>query len=205
MPCTCVVLGHSFITGTLHHLSPASRPTSHRLASLLRVSDVVTNLQLIGQRGAQVTKPNFQLPEQALIHYAPTVVILDYGSNDLANGADPLEVATTIIDIANTLINKYSVAHVVICSVLNRTSALGSLTAAQFKSLAYKVNHYLKTMCTDEPNLFYHIHKGFWSIPIHQWSHDGIHPNTKIGRKKYIASIRKAIFLSVGRLCRYLD
>ena len=57
-------------------------------------------------------------------------------------------------------------------------------------------------MCEGEKTISYHNHKGFWAIPTHIWSRDGVHPNTKLGRAKYIASLRKAIFQAVGKICR---
>lgn len=199
---TGMILGHSFVAGTLHHLSPASHPSSQRTASLFRVNKTVPNLKLYGERGARVTHPNFTLPDQALRHYKPSFAILEYGTNDIVFGADPLDIATTIIDIANELLSTYSVYQVYICSILNRTGSLHSITPHYFKSQAFKINHYLSTMCKDEPNLHFHVHKGFWSIPPHKWTRDGVHPNTKEGRSKYISSLRKAIFLAVGKLCQ---
>ena len=107
------------------------------------------------------------LPESAIRHYRPSFVILEYGTNDIVNGADPLHIATTIIDIANRLINTYSVAYVSICSILNRTACLHQLSPEQFKAKAYKVNHHLRTMCAGDKQLTFHVHKGFWSTPTH--------------------------------------
>lgn len=41
---TGMVLGHSFVSGTQDHLSPASTPSSHRLASLFRLNHTIINL-----------------------------------------------------------------------------------------------------------------------------------------------------------------
>lgn len=194
------ILGHSFVTGTLHHLSPASSPSSRRLASLFKVNKTIDKLKIIGKRGARITDPSFSLPQRDLLRYKPSFVILDYGSNDVVSGADPLNIATTIVDLANTLVEKYSVQQVFICSILTRTGTLGCLTPPQFKEAAVRVNKYLRTMCSGDPNLTFHNHKGFWDVPVHTWSHDGVHPNSKFGRQKYIASLRKAIFLATGKL-----
>ena len=62
MPFSGMILGHSFVTGTLHHLSHASRPSSRRLAKLFKVDKTISNLALFGERGARVTNATFTLP-----------------------------------------------------------------------------------------------------------------------------------------------
>jgi hypothetical protein len=202
---TGMLLGHSFVVGTLHNLSPASRPSTRRLAALLHVNHTVNHIKLVGERGARITHPNFTLPEAYLRHYQPDFVILEYGTNDIVSGSDPLHIATTIVDLANTLLSTYGVDQVLICSILHRTRHLRNITPMQFKEKARAVNSYLRNMCADEPQLAFHVHQGFWSIPVHQWSRDGVHPNTTHGRNIYIKSIRKAIFLATGRLCNMLN
>jgi lysophospholipase L1-like esterase len=147
-----------------------------------------------------VTHPNFSLPHGDLQRYSPDFVILEFGTNDIVNGADPLNIATTIIDIANNLINQYGVHQVFVCSILYRSHKLHGMDPLHFKSQAIKVNSYLRNMCADERYLAFHNHRGFWEAPIHVWSRDGVHPNTTQGRKKYLGSIRQAIFLAAGRL-----
>ena len=102
--------------------------------------------------------------------------------------------------MANTLVPQHSVSQVFICSLLTGTANLASLTPREYQERAYKVNHYLKTMAAGDCHITYHVHKGFWTRPQHSWSRDGVHPNTKLGRSKYIASLRNAIFLAVANL-----
>ena len=62
---------------------------------------------------------------------------------------------------------------------------------------------FLKHLCDVEVNIPYHVHRGFWLDPVDVWSRNGIHPNTSLGRKKYKASLRSAVFKSVEQINDY--
>jgi len=189
-----LLLGHSFVHGTLQHLSHSSSPSPRALARHFRLSNLISHLHMYGIRGAKITDPEFTLPAQLLNQYNPTYAILDFGTNDLVMGTDPLNIAVTLYDIANILRDQYNISRVVICSIIPRYSALRNLTPARFSALAHQANHFLKTMCDGDPNIFYHVHPGFWSTHYCAWSRDGVHPNTTAGRKLYLRSVRKAVF-----------
>ena len=49
-------------------------------------------------------------------------------------------------------------------------------------------------MCDGEESLSFHAHEGLTDRKITLWSQDGIHPNTREGRKFYIRSLQRAFF-----------
>ena len=195
------VLGHSFVEGTEHHLRGGlSSLTGSETAKRLHLSNLVKRVYLLGQRGAAVSHPVhnlYSLPSTLLNRVRPSYAIVDLGSNDLAAGVAPLEVATKLVDLANLLIEDHGLTHVTLCQILKRNSGLGHLTQAQFADLAYQTNNYLRIMCEGEVSLSYHVHQGFWDRDVTIWSQDGIHPNRREGRKLYIKSLRRALFKAI--------
>ena len=191
-----IVLGHSFVHSCLHRLSNTSRspPTPRSIARSFRLSHLLSDLHLHGVRGAYVTDTNFQLPASLIQSVHPTIAILDFGTNDIVGGLDPLLVAVTLYELAEKLIKDFGLLHVAICSIIPRHAGLRHMTPAQFSQQSHKVNHYIKTMCQGDPKISYHVHPGFWTTHYCTWSRDGIHPNTASGRQLYIRSLRKAIF-----------
>jgi hypothetical protein len=193
---TGAVLGHSFVHSFSHylekHVGHVTPSFSHVVATQLKVYSHVQRVHLIGKRGASVH--NLFSPHQ-IRRINPIFVIIDCGSNDLADpNSCPLQVASAIVDLAHHLIKHYRVKHVVICSIIDRQARLGGQTPEQFKDKAYRCNNYLYHFCDVEPDITYHTHRGFWNSPISHWSHDKIHPNAPPGRKKYAASLTRAIF-----------
>lgn len=97
------------------------------------------------------------------------------------------------------MLSHYHVQHVIICSALYRASNIGHQTQLQFQSKVNRFNTYLKNFADVEPNITYHTHRGFWDIPINEWSRDFIHPNTPLGRKKYATSLTRAVHHFIKR------
>lgn len=192
-----LILGHSFVAGLLHHLDHNGQDNGQQLAKKLNIDNIVQEIHLHGQRGALISSPSYTLPHSLLTQVKPDFVILDLGTNDLANGTSPFTVAAQLTDLADKLRSRYHVSQVMICSVINRTSHLRTMTPQQFASAAYQCNGYLRDLADISPHTTYHVHKGFWMDPDQNWSTDGLHPNTPAGRAKYIKSIRRAVFLAL--------
>ena len=191
--------GDSFTFGLRHSILnriPSNSNTSlpHTFARALRVSNIVPRVQITGVRGLSVhSSDNYlSIPPHILSHHTH-IAIINIGSNDLAAGVSPLNTATLLVEKATNLITHNHVQHVFLCSVINRTGGLGP-TQGQFYSAMYHFNNILKHLCAVEPHITYWCHKGFWQVPVGHWSHDGVHPNTSLGRKKFKVSIRAAIF-----------
>lgn len=197
-----LLLGHSFVHGLLSHLTAGSSATGATIARKLHVSNILHAFHMHGQRGAQICNDDFLLPHSLITRVKPDFVILDYGTNDLAAGTPPFTVATKLMHLAHQLRSQYHVACVMICSTLNRDCHLSTMTPSQFATAAYELNNYLRHLTQTEPKVNYHLHKGFWDTPVSAWSRDGIHPNGPAGRKRYIKSIRKAIFHALQSFTR---
>ena len=193
--------GHSYVTSLADHLqnfcpSPLGPDTA---ASLLGISDHYSHLHLYGQSGAAILKPDtFTVPYAALHFHRPQVVLLEFGSKDLASGVEPLPVASAIIALAQELIS-LGVRRTVIFGSLIRTA---NLSVSQDVMLRHskQCNTMLYHLCDVEQRIEFRTHNGFWDIPVHQWSRDGIHPNTQEGRRKHTRSIRFAALDALGHV-----
>ena len=189
-----LLLGHSFVRSLKDYLHP-SHPFSD-LAPELRTSDM-SSLQIHGISGAFITNPS-HISEflHILSQENFDMLILDIGTNDLAAGIPPLIVAVEIIKFLEKVLKSQSNLHVMVCSVIPRSSRLNS-SESNFKSNIVNYNTYLRNMCSVNSSIHYWKHKGFWADPVSYWSRDGIHPNSRIGRKRYCTSIKNAIFKAV--------
>lgn len=188
-----LLLGHSFVHSLHSHLTPDNSLSGAAIARKLNIEQIIQEFHMQGDRGARVCSSAFTLPHRLLQRLRPDFVILDYGTNDLAIGTPPFEVAAKLVELAEKLRKQYHVAAVAICSIINRDRGIYNLSPSQFAAAAYQVNNYLRNFVQADLRTHYHVHKGFWTTPIAQWSRDGIHPNSKHGRKLYIRSIRKAV------------
>ena len=161
------LLGHSFVSGLLHHLSCISpNPSPQQISIYLKLNDLVTEFHLIGKRGA-ILSPDFTLPLPSLTNIKPTIEMMQYGSNDLARGKDPLSVASKVIDLCHEILHSVNACQISAIPRINRSdpSSSESLT----KSI-YNYNGYLKHFCEVEPNINYKAMQGFWTDPISTWS-----------------------------------
>ena len=77
---TGFLIGHSFVSGLHHHLSAES------VAHALQISDFVANFHLYDIPGGKRTLPSNTIIETSKVDF----VIMNFGSNDTASGADPL-------------------------------------------------------------------------------------------------------------------
>ena len=189
-----LLIGHSFVHSLASHLSPDSQPSGSYLARKLNLNKIIDELHMHGERGSRICSSSFALPHRLLKQVKPDFVILEFGTNDLAIGTHPFEVAAKLNRLADRLRSQYHVRTVVICSILYRQSNIHSLTPDQFKDAAFDTNNFIKKSTAASHRTIYHVHKGFWTTPISQWSRDGIHPNSFHGRKNYKKSIRCAVF-----------
>ena len=201
-----VVLGHSFVSGLDQHFRAKYKGQPQALESHialeLKVDRNIASVTLLGQSGAKAL--NFEAPTYILDKIRPNIIILDLGSNDLAEGIVPEVVRDKIVAIAEGLQDAYSAA-VGILSVLPREKGV-SLGPAAFRQAFEAYNLSVKIATRNLTPIFFFSHKGFWEqqvtmgqaifkLPmlLEAWSKDGIHPNSIEGRKKYKNSIRTAI------------
>ena len=167
---------------------------------LIGVPNLVSSLSFFGMRGAKVLHLNRILP--VIARYGPDVLLVDIGSNDLAQGAQPARVAASVEQWVKEATRVFP-GVICLLSVVPRATALGNMTPEQFLNSALELEALLKLLPKSHNNVLYHKHKGFYEREEEQgvksplipyaWSHDGIHPNNQLGRKKYKNLLRLAI------------
>ena len=101
-------------------------------------------------------------------------VLLNIGSNDLANERPPLNVAVDLMETESKLVDHYSVKHVIIMQIMNRVTANPNISTER---TAY-CNTILRTMCEVEQHIHFTNLKGY-SQDAAIWTIDGIHPIQK--------------------------
>ena len=202
--CRVFVGGHSFVASIEDHLRHQFGRTQgpatwgDYVTGELKVSSFVEQIHFVGKRGAKVTQ-DYMLPAQLLNRIKFHIGILDLGSNDVVlRAVTPERIAEHILSEAEAMRDLFGIPVVKICSIVNRENA-GQLTAEEFTAKAFRVNELLKEACKHQAGLSYHGHEGFWknshgaSVDCNAYSYDGIHANSPAGRKKYKASLTKAI------------
>ncbi len=122
-----MVLWHNFVSGLddhLHSVYPQIPPSMFELhtAQELNVSNNLANMYLHGQWGA--TLKTFTLHTLFTFYVTPDLVLLEFGTNDLAQGMHPVTVASQIFDLAEHLHQLYG-SVVGVLSVLPRVRHLG--------------------------------------------------------------------------------
>ena len=194
-----IIIRHSFVAGLAdHHAGQHGLPDGtyrrpSEVASDLRVSDQMDWVFLSGVRGASLCDGRYKLPTIAIDNERPHFVVLQIGTNDLACGVPPYEVACEVLNTAHELVMDYGAMRVVICGALYRIGHLRVPSHVDFDAVTDSYNTILREMCASECFVVYRSHSGFWGNPIHTWSQDGIHPNTSFGRKLYIKSLRQIL------------
>ena len=190
------ILGHSFVSGLEHHLRNRGAYTAEQVAEAMKMTMYVLQVFFFGSRGASVTNSNFVFPFVHLQRVLPTVVVFNYGTNDLANNVPPLQAAVKVVDMAKDLLTQVpSVKHVMVLGACYR-----KFTVESFTSNVHLFNTILHHLCEVEPQISSFMMRGFWKHPIDFWSRDGIHPNTPKGREIYISTLKSATFTAISTI-----
>ena len=126
----CLV-GHSFVSGLRAHLivhgrnnSPQNtqqtRSESRIIAKKLRLNELLDSLHLIEYNGTQICKMRAYIsPLKCMTN--PDFILLNLGTNDLAVGTPPLEVAIRLVEVSKTLMKEIpSVKQIVLISAIPR-------------------------------------------------------------------------------------
>lgn len=177
-------------------------PLAHRLSRLHTASDGINLVEELWKADSTVT------------NVSPAIVLLDIGSNDIAhvvnkNANNMLQLASNVIDYANTLRSKHSVAKVIINSVVPRDSDNMTCTAKIFRDNMQLYNNFVKQWCETSDGLQYNHLRGFYTkyvqglevpLPVHEWTiQDHIHCNDMY-MQKYKQRVRFAIMEATAQL-----
>ena len=135
----------------------------------------------------------------------PNIVLMDIGSNDLANlhmtdHFSSLDLATRVFDIAKQYNEQRSVPMVIINSILPRSNNIACM-ADVFLRNAEHYNNVVSNYC-DKKKIIYNKQRGFHfmeiqgqqvSHPVSSWSKDGIHCDIPQSMAQYTQRLRRAI------------
>ena len=180
-PVKVLVLGHSFVRRLQDHLRRSSQP-----AFGLRPAGHTVHFWGVG--GLRFP----QLLRGMRVACAPgyDVVLLDFGTNDLAAGCSAELLVDQVLAVTDTLLESYGVKHVIIMEVFPRTDGRYRCPPG-FNVEARRYNLLLRERLAACPRTHLHHHKGLvdnWP----QYVADGVHLNAA-GMMKYTKSVRRAI------------
>ena len=187
-----LVLGHSFVRSLSDYFSSDRSINSRKLCLEFKVDTIVSKLYLHGIRGATITE-DFLFPRSLVLSIRPHIVVIELGSNDFVIKSSVENIAGSLINLAEKLVGELGVLSVVICGVIFRKELKGR--SADIKEL----NCLIKSKLEQHHKIGFHEHAKLKKQPILKTSRDGIHPNTRLGRRLYIESISSAIHTTVRR------
>ena len=169
-----LLIGDSFISRLQRHHNARNLTHHNRTTNSkkLRVSSKIKQVIISGKSGLTVKRAKYPEKEYAVMDV--TCVIVNLGSNDIANGVPPLNVAMNLIEYCTNLL-KMGAERVYINSILHR----GHKAVKNFMEFNTNVdlcNRILKDMCCVESNLHYFTLRGFWTKEPSEWSNDELHP-----------------------------
>ena len=127
-------------------------------------------------------------------------IIIDIGTNDLCSNVSGADLARDLVSRASdVLLHTLTLKHISFNLVVKRLKCRQrSVDAFDLERVAF--NNELKYLCQTHHQLSYFDSK-LYDDEIALWSGDGIHPTTYFGKKKYVAAVRKQIFL-IAKLLR---
>ena len=157
-----MILGHSFVRRLRGDLE---NHFDDRAKSNFDLEDV--KVRLFGVCGRRVKKIK-QFDVANVSRFAPDVVILEIGTNDLCN-EPPETVGSQIDELVELLLNHFSVRVVGVCLVIKRAEPM-------FNKKVEVLNRYLSVV-VDRPRVFEWRHK-ILDSPSHDFLlEDGVHLN----------------------------
>ena len=179
VPVRVLVLGHSFI----HHLH----------TFLLRNLDaqIATSLSLPGDLirwhgiGGRTVFKTISFDLHVVEEFAPNIVILQLGTNDLAN-TSAVETGSAIEDLSQLLHGSYDVQVVCVCQTIYRQNS------PSFNRQVDLLTRYLRVVLEPLPYTIYWRHTGFWRCKSRFLARDGVHLNSR-GNYNFFRSVRGAV------------
>ena len=135
-------------------------------------------------------------PLRAVCEPGYHLVLLDFGTNDLAAGCSAELLADRVIAVAETLLGTYGVKRVVVMEVFPRTHGRYRYPPT-FNLEARRYNILIRDRLSSSPQIHFHHHQGLvanWQ----QYLVDGVHL-TERGLAKYSTSVRRAILRHSSR------
>lgn len=134
-----LVLGHSFVKRADNFISLGNEGVTYNLG----LSDAtfcfmgVSGLQVAGLKDLKST----------VSETSPDFIILDIGTNDIANGSDPIQLARQVYTIAQDYCLLPSVRAVLILDICPRASVTSYKTVVDFEEKADDYQTHIRDLC----------------------------------------------------------
>ena len=182
LPVRVLVLGHSYVRRLRDYLV-ATDQVNFNLAMAGH------SVKLYGLGG--MTFPTLLQRLHSACSPGYDLAILDFGTNDIADGCDVDLLVDKAIAVAETLTTDYDVKQVVFMEIFPRKFGRYR-TPRLFNQNARAYNVRMRARVQDLPRIHVHHHQGMVAN-CNQYLHDdGVHMNS-IGMGKYAKSVRRAI------------
>ncbi len=159
-----------------------------------------------------VTDTDFDVALERAGRLKPDLAVLHVSSNDLAKRRlAPGQMAEKVFMSAHKLIDNHGVKEVKVLTCLPRgNGVLGSLDDFNARRVSY--NSALRTLGRHDDQVSVYTVRGFERaaddksfVSLRHLMKDLIHPNTKIGAKKYMSELRGSLLLVGGRYKQYVN
>lgn len=203
---SALILGHSFVRRLKDELEKEYVGEvgmfECNVASHLTVS---RSIPLVYLFGSGPLLHGMLIPSILIRNLSPQVLILDYGSNELASGVLPEQLICEIVQKARQILAEYTCIKVIgLLSIVPRAAGFRSVGVNEdvFLERAFQVNKALKQICKNMPNIIFTRQKGFYEkeikgkkfkLEVKEWSDDLIHPDRPESRETYENSLRLAL------------
>ena len=184
-----LIVGHSFIRRLEDYhwrlTTEAQAPTPFPLSG--------HNVHFLGIGGATLTGPKSRQLQQRLTPSLAgkcDLVYIALGTNDLAQGSLPSQVAQHLVSLANYLMLGLEVKCVILEQIIPRCEN----KFPGFRLLAQQTNEAIQDLLatSEYQNIKIWKHTGFWNPQTPLLCKDGVHFN-QVGMYKYWRSVRGAI------------
>ena len=183
---TVLILGHSFVRRMCDDLSSRFHPRTDQNFNL---SDATVCFHGVGGRTVH------KLRTYVVRRLKPAVIILEIGTNDLAN-LSPEVVGSEIEEIVSLLLETYSVRAIGVCHVIPRGNSFAGCD--RFLQSISSLKQYLSVVL-DSPQVFCWTHSSFSSPSKPFYLADGVHLNA-VGQYLLYRSYRGAILKALAML-----
>ena len=184
-----LILGHSFVRRLRTDLLARFDDRAAINFNLQGTADI----HLYGVGGRTVPKLR-KLDLGVVSKISPSIVILEIGTNDLAN-TSPEVVGSEIENLVHLLISQYSVRVVVLCHVTPRVT----LKSSHFNQRAQLLNQYTRVVLEPIEHASCWTHRGFTNPAVTPYLSDGVHFN-HMGQYMLYRSYRGAVKHAIKEL-----
>ena len=201
---TVLVCGHSFIRRYREYLETSclyrGRGILREFGRNYNFREQV-NVHVDGRGGLTANRAGLSYIRDRIFVTTPQVLVLELGTNDLVNGANPSELASDLIRFIEDITHSTSVECVVVCQVVQRYRTR-RISHDEFDNTRLSYNFQLQQAARNNQRIWTHKHDRSVLVNLNSVSGDQIHITSGSGLRLYHFSIRKAIIAGLNRLMR---